>query len=287
MLVLITCNRYNRVYNEDNTEGLEGVFVKYRKILAVLLCVSMLVPCLAGCGKSMEDLAEVPAMQELMAEADARRSAILSSETAIVKDSTAVPGETYTGRAWYISNNGSDKNSGKSPEKALATLKGLQQKNVKPGDAVFFERGGLWRCEQMLWQENVTYSAYGEGEKPKLYASSENGGGAEKWLLHYEGEKGEKIWVYYRDMAECGGIVLNGSTMAGREYAFWENGGWMKLDLFHPGEFGGKPFVLEEHMRDMAVFCDMDYSEGWVPSENVRCRWDEATQQNVYPMGKL
>ena len=139
--------------------------MRFRKFCAIFLSVGVIVSLLTGCGGSMEDLAEFPAMQELMAEADARRSAIRSSETAIVKDSTAVPGETYTGRAWYISNNGNDKNNGKSPEKALATLRGLEQKNVKPGDAVFFERGGLWRGEQVLWIENLTYSAYGEGEK--------------------------------------------------------------------------------------------------------------------------
>ena len=261
--------------------------MRFRKFCAIFLSVGVIVSLLTGCGGSMEDLAELPAMQELMAEADARRSAIRSSETAIVKDSTAVPGETYTGRAWYISNNGNDKNNGKSPEKALATLKGLEQKNVKPGDAVFFERGGLWRGEQVLWIENLTYSAYGEGEKPKLYASSENGSGAEKWSLHYEGEKGEKIWLFYQDMAECGGIVLNGNTMAEREYAFWDNGNWIKLDSLHPGAASGTVFRVEEHLKDMTFFADIIFDESWNPAENAHCRWDEATQQNIYPVGKL
>ena len=261
--------------------------MKKRRIPAFLLCFALMAPLLTGCGSSLEDVAELPAMQELMAEADARRESILSSETAIIKDSTAVPGETYTGRAWYISNSGSDKNSGKSPEKALATLRGLERKNVKPGDAVFFERGGIWRGERILWLENITYSAYGEGEKPKLYASAENGGGAEKWSLFYEGEKGEKIWEFYQETAECGGIVLGGETMAEREYAFWKDGSWLKLDFLHPGSPSDTVFSVEEHLKDMMFFHCTEFGEGWNPAENAHIMWDEASQQDIYPMGKL
>lgn len=45
---------------------------------------------------------------------------------------------------------------------------------LKSGDAVFFERGGLWRG-YLDCAEGVTYSAYGQGEKPRIYGSPENG----------------------------------------------------------------------------------------------------------------
>jgi len=54
----------------------------------------------------------------LLSDASSQKDAILSSETAIVKGEKLIPGETYSGTAYYISNSGSDKNNGKSPEKA-------------------------------------------------------------------------------------------------------------------------------------------------------------------------
>lgn len=54
----------------------------------------------------------------------------------------------------------------------------------------------------------VTYSAYGEGDKPAIYGSPENGAGAEKWEL-LEGT--DNIWVFYKDVLECGTIVLDES----------------------------------------------------------------------------
>ncbi len=46
--------------------------------------------------------------------------------------------------------------------------------NLLPGDAVLFERGGLWRIgwkEDTVIPEGVIFGAYGVGEKPKFYGS--------------------------------------------------------------------------------------------------------------------
>ena len=92
--------------------------------------------------------------------------------------------------------------AGTSPETAWATIDRLNGAELNDGDAVFFRRGDVWRAAQVESRPGVTYSAYGEGEKPGLYGSAENGGGAEKWSLWYEGEDGRKIWVYYRPMLD-------------------------------------------------------------------------------------
>ena len=160
--------------------------------------------------------------EELLQEGQSRRDAILATETTIVKSDTFVPGETYTGTAYYISNDGNDSADGTSPESAWATIDRLNQAELDYGDAVFFRRGDVWRAVQVNSQPGVTYSAYGEGEKPGLYGSEENGGGAEKWSLWYEGEDGRKIWVYYRPMLDCGAIVLNGDVaVAEKVQPFW------------------------------------------------------------------
>ena len=157
----------------------------------------------------------------LLAEAEAKKQVILNSETDV----------TYTGTAYYVSNGGSDDNDGLTPETAWATIgKVMRAGNdgiVKPGDAVFFERGGIWRGEALFCAAGVTYSAYGVGEKPKIYGSEENYTGAEKWTLWYD-EGGVKIWKLYRDVSEVGNIVFNsGESYATRKYAYYNGSEWV------------------------------------------------------------
>ena len=63
----------------------------------------------------------------------------------------------------------------------------------------------MWRAAQVDSQAQASPTPpTAKGNKPGLYGSVENGGGAEKWSLWYEGEDGRKIWVYYRPMLDCG-----------------------------------------------------------------------------------
>ncbi len=109
------------------------------------------------------------------------------------------------GTAYYVSNQGSDDNDGLSPESAWASLERVNSAALEPGDGVYFQRGGLWRGQ--LWaQEGVIYSAYGQGDKPKIYSSPENGADPDKWSL-LEGT--DNIWVYHTDIMDCGVIVFD------------------------------------------------------------------------------
>ncbi|HWR62389.1 MAG TPA: right-handed parallel beta-helix repeat-containing protein [Clostridia bacterium] len=168
-----------------------------------------------------------------LARADERRRAILDSETSIKKSNILIKGETYTGTAYYVSNDGDDEKDGTTPEKAWATARRVGTAQLKHGDAVFFERGGLWR-EVLICQEGVTYSAYGTGVKPRFYGSKENGAGAEKWSLWHEGADGVKIWLYHKDVTDCGGIVFDeGKSYASRVYADWD--GSKYISFKNPG----------------------------------------------------
>ena len=138
---------------------------------------------------------------------------------------------TYTGTAYYVSNSGSDANDSKTPATAWATVDMVNNANLNPGDAVFFERGGLWRGEYLLCMEGVTYSAYGDGAKPVFTLSPEDGADASKWILYYEGANGEKIWKFYRDMYDCGNLYFNGGeTWAYKVAPHWRKGRWMNSD---------------------------------------------------------
>ena len=84
-----------------------------------------------------------------------------------------------TGISYYVSENGDDKNDGTSPEKPWKTLDMVNSASLYDGDAVFFERGGVFRG-QLRTKRGVTYSAYGENdgdaikEKPQILGSLRN-----------------------------------------------------------------------------------------------------------------
>ena len=179
------------------------------------------------------------------------RKKILGSETQIVKSEKYIPGKTYTGTAYYVSNSGDDRNSGTSPEQAWQTLKRVEQEPLQPGDAVFFERGGIFRGALNKWSpENITYSAYGVGEKPVLTTSSENSAREECWKLYYE-KDGVRIWKYYKDMFDCGTIIFDDNIAANKVLAKWsmEKKTWLDKK--------GKSFDVRKCLKeDLDFFSD-------------------------------
>ena len=80
------------------------------------------------------------------------------------------------GRAFYVdSAAGSDTNRGDSPALAWASLARVNRAALEPGDTVRFKRGGSWRGTLLPKSgaegAPITYTAYGEGDKPLLLGS--------------------------------------------------------------------------------------------------------------------
>ena len=89
---------------------------------------------------------------------------------------------SVTGTKYYVASDGDDNNDGKSPEsawKSVAKVSGFE--GFKPGDGIFFKRGDTFRFETLEMHSGLTYSAYGEGNKPLLLASLD-GVGKGKWV---------------------------------------------------------------------------------------------------------
>ncbi len=120
------------------------------------------------------------------------------------------------GTKYYVSNDGNDENDGKSPETAWATIDKVNSSKsiMNSGDAVYFNRGDMFRGH-LSTLAGVTYSAYGEGAKPIIAGSPENGAGEDKWTL-LDGTT--NIWVYKDKMVDVGGLVVN----KGEEYYLLE-----------------------------------------------------------------
>ncbi len=116
------------------------------------------------------------------------------------------------GTKYYISNAGSDDNDGKSPESAIATIDKLMSLELVPGDAVYFKRGDIWRSTMTL-REGVTYTSYGEGEKPRIFGSLD-GIGKGKWIKTDK----ENIWEFADGVPsdrDVGNICINGGKCWG------------------------------------------------------------------------
>ncbi len=97
--------------------------------------------------------------------------------------------ETY-----YVANDGSDEDTGLSPEEPWATLTQVNAYSLLPGDSVLFKRGDTWRGQLAPKDGSedggfVTYGAYGEGPKPLLLGSIAKDA-PEDWK-----DQGGNIWL--------------------------------------------------------------------------------------------
>ena len=185
------------------------------------------------------EIAKNAAEAAFLKKADERRKAILNSKTNV----------TIKGTSYYVSNSGNDNNDGRSPSTAWATLEKVNNADLKAGDGVLFQRGGLWRG-LLKCKDNITYSAYGEGNKPKIYGSPENGASPDKWKL-LEGTK--NIWVFYKDMYDTGGIVFDdGKGWAARREAYWDGSKYVDMVT-------RKPIDIKK-LENLTLFSAVDYT---------------------------
>ena len=143
-------------------------------------------------------------LDEYKARTEARIAEILSTPTEV----------EVKGTKYYVSVSGSDNNDGKSPESAWRTVKRVNEEKFKPGDGVFFKRGDKFRTDVTLnTLEGVTYSAFGEGDKPMLVCSVDASTTGDWTLTEYK-----NVYVYNQTIPNAqnvGTIVFNGGEAWG------------------------------------------------------------------------
>ena len=120
-----------------------------------------------------------------------------------------------TGTTYYISPKGDDFNSGTSPEDAWQTLDALMVNGFlfEPGDAILFERGGVYRANTsvIISTSNITFGAYGEGVKPCLYGSQLNYANTDIWVSSNK----KNIWKMDFPLRDAGIMVFNNGEFGG------------------------------------------------------------------------
>lgn len=159
--------------------------------LALVLVLVCFFFCVSSCGegKNINLNTEIQFNYQGYAnkEADELKNKILSSKN--TEEIYRIEGKKY-----YVSSNGDDSNDGLSPEKPFKTLKKIEKIDLGFGDAVLFERGSVFHMNDLIDASiettmiinpkyGVIYGAYGEGNKPEIYASP----------MDYA--KSEKLWI--------------------------------------------------------------------------------------------
>ena len=105
----------------------------------------------------------------------------------------------------YLSPRGDDAADGLAPATAWRTTERLNAEKLAPGSFVLFERGGVYRGGVKVCS-GVTYTAYGVGEKPRVYASPWDGADPAKW----EKTDAPDIWRCRVGTEDVGTIVFDG-----------------------------------------------------------------------------
>lgn len=127
--------------------------------------------------------------------ADILRSSIINAA-----DNLQIQGKTY-----YISYRGNDGNTGDSEDNAWQTVSAYIAHigQLKPGDAVLFERGGIYRGSFPL-KSGVTYGAFGSGPKPCIYGCPKNYADQSLWV--YTGT--ENVWACTEHLVYDIGVIV-------------------------------------------------------------------------------
>ena len=122
---------------------------------------------------------------------------------------------TWTGKTFYVSPDGDDeKNDGLSPEHPIKTLNAdiFVTTPAKPGDAILFERDGVWRMTNGIrCRAGVIYGSYGTGQKPTFYGSAANYADEKYWLA----TKKANIWKITVMDPDVGLVVFNNGELVG------------------------------------------------------------------------
>ncbi len=197
------------------------------------------------------------------------------------------------GKVYYVSSSEGTTTGGSSADnpKLVSTLTDVSNMSLANGDVVLFKRGDLFRGK-LTTKAGVTYSAYGEGPKPRLYRSEKNHTGAENWTVHYQDtETNKTIWkTAYTVSQDVGAIIINNGNIVGlKEIPSYLNGGYyvrgMETDKFDTNgnqTVWQKEFVLINELDNNHEFFHDLGGTNTTASGYIYFRCDEGNPGELY-----
>ncbi len=212
---------------------------------------------------------------------------IEAKRVAEIRNTPNMDKSKITGRCYYVSPNGNDTNVGLSEKAPYKSITKALYASAE-GDVILLERGGYWR-EKIKMPANRTLTAYGEGKKPVISGSPENGSGAEKWTLDYQNDSGVKIWKFHNEsMTDIGIICFDGGDN-------FEYKGFAKKSM--PNCISGKwtvrgnpekEYDYREELENLMFFhkADSEYNGDYIATDRavgpVYLRCDEGNPGEIY-----
>jgi len=161
---------------------------------------------------------------------------------------------------YYVDNcvvTGNDSNNGTSPATPWLTLSKAGSATASSGDTVLLERGCIWR-EQFAGTHNITYDAYGAGNKPSIRGSATKNV-AGNWtnksgnLWYVSSITHDPGFVMHSDTNQCTGqacLPLEGQRKTsegalGTQWDSWYDSGNSREEIYSVGNPTGLSSLLE------------------------------------------
>lgn len=163
-----------------------------------------------------------------------------------------IQGKTFTGTAYYVSNSGSDYNSGISPDSPWATLEKINNTRFSRGDAIFFELGGTWYGNIVTNVDDISLSAYGEGAKPVISGNEPGVCLAERWREYGKTVNGGTVWIFENAYTDTAQVLLGEERQPALRFC-----PDVKDGIFI-NEAGEEFDPLKELTQDLSFFCKAD-----------------------------
>ncbi len=148
---------------------------------------------------------------------------------------------------YYVdATNGSDSNSGTSPEIAWKTINKVNNSSFNPGDSILFKKGETWR-EQLIVPSSgspgnpITFGAYGSGDNPLIIGSNDYDDpakwtdlGSNKWATANSSFTSEVKIIWY-DTGSTPQLCTKVSNEVDLDtnWEFWYDAGNDRVELYH------------------------------------------------------
>ena len=176
-----------------------------RLLTLFAICTTLLVACTAQpiAQGEIEQEASSPTLKAIDRKADKMLKKVLNSKS----------GVKPAGAIYYVAADGDDANDGLSPRTPIRTLDKVNALDLHPSDGVMFRRGDVWRGN-LSTKAGVTYSAYGRGEKPRIWGSPYDAAVEGEWIA----TSTPNIYMYSRDLPkDVGTLVFNHGEAVARK----------------------------------------------------------------------
>ena len=154
---------------------------------------------------------------------------------------------------FYVSPNGNDDSCGTSPASPWQSLQKLNTTKLPQGSFVCFLRGGVWRG-RLYTQNNVTYTAYGDGKKPVIMGSPQNGADPALWTPCNI----KDLWKFHIGENDVGTLVFNDGELCAIKVLLKANADGTLTNITTKQPYGG----LEDIKHDLHFYHDL--TDGYV-----------------------